>query len=114
MDSKKIEKLTSEELEQVSGGDEFNGCPGPDIAPGLPATTLQETCCENMFEGGSGLKPAPELPANTLAPGTYHGMLGSLTAVKCTNPACSLCGVVIKTDAPRCASCGGFLSRVIE
>ena len=52
----------------------FNSCKSLTQAPKLPATTLAESCYEEMFNECSSLKKAPELPATTLTEGCYEGM----------------------------------------
>ncbi len=54
--------------------DMFSGCTSLEVAPELPATTLAESCYLNMFYGCTGLTKAPELPATTLANYCYAYM----------------------------------------
>lgn len=50
-------------------------------APELPATTLTESCYENMFFGCSSLTQAPELPATILAPRCYKNMFSGCNSL---------------------------------
>lgn len=49
--------------------------------PSLPATTLTESCYEQMFYGCTALTQAPALPAKTLAYSCYNGMFYGCTAL---------------------------------
>ena len=49
--------------------------------PSLPATTLTESCYEEMFKGCTALTKAPELPATTLAGNCYNRMFLGCTAL---------------------------------
>ena len=49
--------------------------------PSLPATTLTESCYEEMFKGCTALTKAPELPATTLAGNCYNEMFLGCTAL---------------------------------
>ena len=49
--------------------------------PSLPATTLTESCYEEMFKGCTALTKAPELPATTLADWCYQYMFLGCTAL---------------------------------
>ena len=52
----------------------------------LPATTLQEGCYQDMFNGCKGIEKAPELPAPTLEKNCYQEMFydcSKLNSVKC-------------------------------
>ena len=52
----------------------------------LPATTLQEGCYQDMFNGCKGIEKAPELPAPTLEKDCYREMFydcSKLNSVKC-------------------------------
>ena len=49
--------------------------------PSLPATTLTESCYEEMFYGCTALTKAPELPATTLAGNCYNRMFLGCTAL---------------------------------
>ena len=60
----------------------FKGCTALTKAPSeLPATTLKENCCEQMFYGCTALTQAPALPAETLAYSCYNGMFYGCTAL---------------------------------
>ena len=59
----------------------FYGCTALTKAPELPATTLKEYCCEQMFYGCTALTQAPALPAKTLAYSCYNGMFYGCTAL---------------------------------
>jgi len=64
----------------------FNGCTSLTTAPSLPATTLANSCYNNMFNGCTSLTTAPSLPATTLANGCYIQMFNgcsSLSAITC-------------------------------
>ena len=52
----------------------FYNCYNLTTAPELPATTLADSCYENMFYGCSSLTTAPELPATTLEYKCYSSM----------------------------------------
>ena len=47
----------------------------------LPATTLEESCYEEMFSGCMGLTKAPELPATTLTESCYREMFNGCTGL---------------------------------
>ena len=52
----------------------------------LPATTLKESCYQDMFNGCKGIEKAPELPAPTLEKDCYREMFydcSKLNSVKC-------------------------------
>ena len=57
----KLAELSDEELKTVAGG----------IAPLLPADTLHEGAYAGMFNGCPGLDIAPDLPAQNLPFGAY-------------------------------------------
>ena len=59
----------------------FYGCTALTKAPELPATTLKEYCYQYMFYGCTALTEAPELPATTLAGNCYNGMFLGCTAL---------------------------------
>ena len=63
--------------------DLFNNCTSLTSAENmsLPATTLAETCYENMFNGCTSLTNVPELPATTLAIGCYYRMFEGCTSL---------------------------------
>ena len=61
--------------------DMFQGCSSLVTAPKLPATTLAETCYYQMFFGCTSLTQAPELPATTLVEGCYQGMFTDCTSL---------------------------------
>ena len=50
-------------------------------APALPATTLNTSCYDNMFDGCTGLTQAPALPASALTTGCYALMFGGCTSL---------------------------------
>jgi hypothetical protein len=66
----------------------FNGCTSLVNAPQLPATTLAVTCYSYMFNGCTNLVTAPELPATTLANECYQRMFFGCTSLT-TAPALS-------------------------
>ncbi|MBO7325478.1 MAG: hypothetical protein J6U57_08670, partial [Bacteroidales bacterium] len=47
----------------------------------MPATTLANSCCQEMFSGCTSLTQAPELPATTLGDGCYHSMFKGCTSL---------------------------------
>ena len=59
----------------------FFRCTSLTTAPELPATTLAESCYNNMFDGCSYLTTAPELPATTLDSNCYSGMFKGCTSL---------------------------------
>ena len=59
----------------------FKGCTALTKAPELPATTLADWCYQYMFLGCTALTEAPELPATTLAGNCYNGMFLGCTAL---------------------------------
>lgn len=59
----------------------FYGCTALTKAPELPATTLAGWCYQYMFLGCSALIEAPALPATTLASYCYFNMFGGCTAL---------------------------------
>ena len=52
----------------------FYGCTSLTTAPVLPATTLAESCYQEMFQNCTRLATAPALPATTLAEHCYDSM----------------------------------------
>ena len=60
----------------------FKRCTSLTTAPSiLPATTLAEECYISMFEGCTSLTTAPALPATTLADGCYFEMFRGCTTL---------------------------------
>ena len=59
----------------------FEGCTGLTSAPELPATTLDFGCYTGMFNNCTGLTAAPALPATTLAPNCYRAMFMNCTSL---------------------------------
>ena len=59
----------------------FKGCTALTKAPELPATTLADWCYQYMFLGCTALTEAPELPATTLAGNCYNRMFLGCTAL---------------------------------
>ena len=59
----------------------FKGCTALTKAPELPATTLADWCYQYMFLGCTALTQAPALPATTLASYCYVNMFGGCTAL---------------------------------
>ena len=59
----------------------FSGCTGLTKAPELPATNLTESCYSMMFYGCTGLTKAPELPATTLTESCYSKMFYGCTGL---------------------------------
>ncbi|MBR4378986.1 MAG: leucine-rich repeat protein [Prevotella sp.] len=62
----------------------FCGCTSLTTAPELPATTLAQYCYYQMFKGCTSLTTAPELPATTLAQSCYQGMFQGCTNLTTT------------------------------
>ena len=58
--------LPATTLNQLCYSDMFEGCTSLATTPALPATTLVDGCYIRMFEGCTSLATAPELPATTL------------------------------------------------
>ena len=52
----------------------FRDCSSLTQAPSLPATTLTDSCYEQMFSGCFSLTQAPELPATILTDSCYSSM----------------------------------------
>lgn len=52
----------------------FQGCTSLQVAPKLPAESLNYSCYKHMFQGYKSLKIAPELHATTLFPSCYANM----------------------------------------
>lgn len=59
----------------------FYNCSNLTRAPELPATTLASNCYNQMFYNCSGLTTAPELPATTLASSCYEQMFFGCTGL---------------------------------
>lgn len=59
----------------------FHSCISLTTAPELPATTLADSCYEQMFYGCKSLTTAPALPATTLAIECYRMMFMSCTSL---------------------------------
>ena len=59
----------------------FDNCRSLITAPELPATTLANYCYEGMFYGCTSLTTAPELPATTLANYCYTSMFIGCTSL---------------------------------
>ena len=59
----------------------FSGCTGLTTAPALPATTLAYACYSHMFSGCTALTSAPELPATTLVNRCYYCMFYGCSAL---------------------------------
>lgn len=59
----------------------FSGCRNLTTAPQLPALNLTESCYLNMFNGCTSLATAPELPATTLAQSCYSSMFSGCTSL---------------------------------
>ena len=60
----------------------FYGCTSLTTAPTeLPATTLASRCYYGMFDGCTSLTTAPKLPATTLAINCYQNMFSSCTSL---------------------------------
>ena len=59
----------------------FNGCSSLTTAPSLPATTMAFNCYIYMFQNCSSLTTAPELPATTLANYCYSYMFYGCTSL---------------------------------
>ena len=59
----------------------FFGCTSLTTAPELPATTLVDLCYYSMFRGCTSLTTAPSLPATTLADDCYNEMFMGCTSL---------------------------------
>ena len=59
----------------------FNYCTSLTKAPELPATTLTVRCYAQMFNGCSSLTKAPELPATTLSDWGYYFMFAGCSSL---------------------------------
>jgi hypothetical protein len=59
----------------------FDNCTSLTTAPELPATTLANSCYQNMFDNCTSLTTAPELPATTLVYGCYYCMFYGCTSL---------------------------------
>jgi hypothetical protein len=67
-------KLTATTLKDSCYQNMFDGCTSLTTAPELPATTLSRDCYSNMFYNCTSLTTAPELPATTLVGSCYRYM----------------------------------------
>ena len=64
----------------------FYNCTSLTTAPELPATTLADYCYNYMFRGCTSLTTAPKLPATTLADSCYDSMFnGTNVLPDCSN-----------------------------
>jgi hypothetical protein len=59
----------------------FYGCTSLTQAPELPATTLDNSCYNELFRGCTSLTQAPELPATTLESNCYYSMFLGCTSL---------------------------------
>jgi hypothetical protein len=59
----------------------FEGCVNLTSAPVLPATTLADSCYESMFSYCTSLTTAPTLPAETLAKACYYYMFAGCSSL---------------------------------
>ena len=86
----------------------FSNCTGLTSAENLvlPATTLAESCYENMFRGCTSLTTAPKLPATTLAGWCYRTMFYGCTSLKTAPvlPATTLAGSCYSNMFNGCSS----------
>ena len=64
----------------------FEDCTALTSAPALPATTLASGCYQEMFSGCSALTTGPALPATSLAENCYNEMFSGCTSLQ-TAPA---------------------------
>ena len=60
----------------------FSNCTALTSAPELPATTLAQSCYNNMFSNCTALTSAPNLPATTLVDKCYYYMFFGCTKLK--------------------------------
>ena len=72
-------KLPATTLAESCYDQMFSDCTSLTTAPELPATTLAESCYYSMFSGCTSLTTAPELPATTLATECYSSMFSGCT-----------------------------------
>ena len=84
--------LPATTLTQSCYNEMFYGCTGLEAAPALPATSLAVHCYEEMFYGCTSLEAAPTLPATSLAGSCYAYMFRGCTSLEVapTLPATSL------------------------
>ena len=73
--------LPATTLEESCYEEMFSGCTGLTKAPELPATILTESCYRKMFYGCTGLISAPSLPATTLTESCYREMFNGCTGL---------------------------------
>ena len=74
-------KLPATTLAESCYDQMFFGCTNLTTAPELPATTLANSCYSSMFSGCTSLTTAPELPATTLATECYSSMFSGCTSL---------------------------------
>ena len=74
-------KLPATTLAESCYDQMFSDCTSLTTAPELPATTLAESCYYSMFSGCTSLTTAPELPATTLATECYSSMFSGCTSL---------------------------------
>ena len=73
--------LPATTLENACYQDMFDGCTSLATAPVLPATTLASSCYLGMFYRCTSLTTAPVLPATTLASSCYYYMFQGCTSL---------------------------------
>ena len=73
--------LPATTLENACYQDMFDGCTSLATAPVLPATTLASSCYLGMFYRCTSLTTAPVLPATTLASSCYQNMFMNCTSL---------------------------------
>ena len=74
-------KLPATTLAESCYDQMFSGCTSLTKAPDLPATTLATECYSSMFSGCTSLTTAPKLPATTLANSCYSSMFSGCTSL---------------------------------
>ena len=74
-------KLPATTLAESCYDQMFSDCTSLTKAPDLPATNLAESCYYSMFSGCTSLTTAPELPATTLATECYSSMFSGCTSL---------------------------------
>ena len=59
----------------------FSNCTSLTTAPQLPSTILDTSCYSHMFDGCTSLTTAPQLPSTTLAQNCYSSMFDGCTSL---------------------------------
>lgn len=78
----------------------FNGCSKLKTAPAiLPATTLYQNCYRTMFSNCTNLENAPELPATSLATSCYHYLFNGCSKINYIK-----CGATSNINTTNCSN----------